>query len=66
MIVCQCYGTTDREIAGVVQKGAASCAADVRRTCGAGKGCGGCHPTIARILQTLGVDRKRPAPAPRR
>ena len=66
MIVCHCHGTTDRQIAGAVKQTGACSAADVRRSCGAGAGCGGCRPTIARILRSLGAVRKKSGPTPRR
>lgn len=66
MIVCHCHGTTDRDIAGAAKQGLATSPEDVRRACGAGGGCGGCHPTIARVLSSLGERRDEPAVAARR
>jgi bacterioferritin-associated ferredoxin len=49
MIVCHCYGVTDREIKASVQCGART-PADVADTCGAGSGCGGCAALVAEIV----------------
>ena len=49
MIVCNCHGTTDREIREAARTGAASCE-DVGRRCGAGTGCRGCVSTIRQVL----------------
>ena len=51
MIVCHCYGVTDREIKASVRCGARTCS-DVADTCGAGSGCGGCHELVAEIVSS--------------
>lgn len=49
MIVCHCYGISDREIRRCVHEGAAS-VGEVGRACGAGTGCGGCRPEVAELV----------------
>jgi bacterioferritin-associated ferredoxin len=51
MIVCHCFGVSDREIRASVRGGAKTCA-DVAECCGAGSGCGGCKPLVAEIVHT--------------
>ena len=43
MIVCHCFGTTDREIRQALESGRAT-------HCPAGQGCGGCAPTVQEIM----------------
>lgn len=50
MIVCHCTGASDRAIRHAVRNGA-STVADVAERCAAGSCCGGCHPTIERIIR---------------
>jgi bacterioferritin-associated ferredoxin len=50
VIVCQCTGTTDRDIRSLVRQGRARTARDVGRDCSAGQGCGGCRLVIAQIV----------------
>ena len=59
MIVCNCHGTTDREVREAARTGAASCE-EVARSCGAGTGCKGCLGTIRQLL-----DRARSSAAAR-
>jgi len=66
MIVCHCHGTTDRQITGAAQQGLIASPEDVRKSCGAGGGCGGCHATIVRLLSSLGERREEPAGIPGR
>ena len=47
MIVCSCFGTTDREIREASLHGRA-------RECPAGRGCGNCRPTVEQILADAG------------
>lgn len=64
MIVCSCFGTTDREIREACLHGRA-------RECPAGRGCGNCRPTVEQILADSGrmqadgegPDRSDPNPA---
>ena len=49
MIVCHCYGVSDRQIRECAREGARS-VAEVGHACGAGAGCGGCRPEIACIV----------------
>jgi bacterioferritin-associated ferredoxin len=49
LIVCHCYGVSDRAIRRAVRSGAVT--ADlVARACGAGTGCGGCRGAVHEIL----------------
>ena len=50
MIVCHCFCVSDREIRSCVRDGAAS-VAEIGKACGAGTGCGGCRPEIARLVE---------------
>jgi bacterioferritin-associated ferredoxin len=49
MILCVCRGVSDREVAAVVEGGAATIA-EVRRRCGAGTDCGSCLADIKALL----------------
>lgn len=59
MLVCHCHRICDRRIRESIREGAVS-VDDVGASCGAGTGCGGCRPAIARLL------REVPAGAPER
>ena len=59
MYVCHCRAVTDRAIRAHVEQGARDEAALAER-CGAGSRCGGCRPTIRRLLADA-----RPAPEAR-
>jgi bacterioferritin-associated ferredoxin len=49
LIVCHCYGVSDRAIRRAARAGAVT--ADlVARACGAGTGCGGCRGAVQEIL----------------
>jgi bacterioferritin-associated ferredoxin len=50
MIVCQCKGTTDRQIRDALTCGAHG-SEDVGRQCGAGTACGGCRTTIEVLVR---------------
>ena len=59
MFVCSCRGVTDRVVRDAVADGAAS-VDDVALRCGAGGACGGCWPTLERLLAELDrADRRR-------
>jgi bacterioferritin-associated ferredoxin len=60
MIVCSCKGITDRVIRTLVRDGACSMR-DIGRACEAGRRCGGCRPTIDRLMLT----EKRQSVSPR-
>jgi bacterioferritin-associated ferredoxin len=49
MIVCLCEGVSEREIRGVIARGA-RCVESIRRACGAGAGCGTCRETLEDML----------------
>ena len=55
-LVCLCNGVGDRTIRNAISAGA-STVDDIAEACGAGGGCGGCHPTIEELLdeQPVGV-----------
>lgn len=52
MIVCSCFGITDREIERAAHRGGLA-------ECPAGQGCGGCLPTIEEVVARS--DAGRPA-----
>lgn len=49
MIVCHCRAVSDRVVRAVIRSGADSLE-EVTEQCGAGAGCGGCHPVIEHLL----------------
>jgi len=49
VIVCHCHQVTDRQIRGVVDRGAQTLEA-IAAACGAGSGCGGCASEIAAVV----------------
>ncbi len=53
MIVCQCTGTTDRDIRHLQSRGA-STAAEIARVSGAGLNCDSCRFEIGRLLGQSG------------
>ena len=50
MYACLCRAVTERSVREVVAAGA-STVSEVRATCGAGTGCGGCLPSLRRLLR---------------
>lgn len=56
MFVCSCLGVTDRTVEAAIAAGAITIE-DVARCSGAGSQCGGCWPTLERLLLTM-VDRE--------
>lgn len=50
MYVCICRGVTERGVCAAIAAGACT-VEDLAAGCGAGSGCGGCRPSIARILE---------------
>ena len=52
MIVCACYGVSEREVRRAVREGAIS-RRQVQRASGAGSGCGGCIATVDQILEEM-------------
>ena len=48
-IACSCHGLRDGEVVEAIRDGAGS-VEDVIESCHAGSSCGGCVPTIARLL----------------
>ncbi len=59
MIVCSCKGITDRTIRILIRDGACSMH-EIAHACDAGRGCGGCHATIDRLVVTEGRRRETP------
>lgn len=56
MYACLCRAVTERSVLDAVAAGASTVSA-VRATCGAGTGCGGCLPSLRRMLrECLGAD----------
>ena len=49
MLVCQCRGTTDRQIRRLVRDGACS-TRDVVQATGAGRDCGGCRSEVKKVV----------------
>jgi len=49
MLVCHCWGVSDRDIRDLA-RGGSSCPDDILRACSAGGDCGGCCPAIEAIL----------------
>lgn len=63
MVVCLCSGISDREIRRLVGEGACS-RGDVESACGAGAGCGGCHPSLDAVIDEALDEIGAPEPAP--
>jgi bacterioferritin-associated ferredoxin len=62
LIVCHCYGVSDRAIRRAARSGAVT--ADlVARACGAGTGCGSCRGTVHEILASELATASAAAPA---
>jgi bacterioferritin-associated ferredoxin len=57
MIICQCYGKTDRDVKRAVREGART-SEDVARRCQAGQGCGGCCPEIEAAVARANVQAR--------
>ncbi len=56
MYACLCRAVTEQSVRDVVAAGA-STVSELRATCGAGTGCGGCLPSLRRLLRECrGVD----------
>jgi bacterioferritin-associated ferredoxin len=49
VLVCHCFAVNDRRIREAIAAGA-RCETDIARACGAGTDCGGCLPTVNRLL----------------
>ena len=58
MYVCLCMAITDSQARAAVESGAETVAA-VLRACGSAKPCGGCTPTIRRLIR----ERREPSDA---
>ncbi len=51
MIVCSCFGTSERDVDATIRQGADSVDA-IGERCGAGTGCGACRDELAERLGT--------------
>jgi bacterioferritin-associated ferredoxin len=51
VIVCMCYGVSDRKICQLAAEGACT-VDDVTARCGAGGDCGGCRESIKELVET--------------
>jgi bacterioferritin-associated ferredoxin len=51
VIVCHCKGISDREIRCAIRNGASS-TREIALACEASRGCGGCRPVLAEILES--------------
>jgi len=49
MVVCSCRAVTDRQVRAAILAGADT-TEDLARVCGAGGRCGGCWPTLYRLI----------------
>lgn len=49
MLVCHCAVVNDAAVRAAIDRGA-STVAEITAACGAGGGCGGCHPVLCRLL----------------
>ena len=54
MIVCHCFGVSDRTIRAVCEDGARD-VDEVSDICGAGADCGGCRRRIAQVVDNVSV-----------
>ncbi|MEZ5145062.1 MAG: (2Fe-2S)-binding protein [Acidimicrobiales bacterium] len=52
MVVCHCHGVNDSRIRDEVADGAGDLD-ELSNRCGAGSTCGGCRPTVERLLEQL-------------
>jgi bacterioferritin-associated ferredoxin len=59
MYVCHCRVVSDHSIRTAISAGARD-VADVTALCGAGGGCGGCHPSIEELLAEAAVAIREP------
>ena len=50
MIVCLCEAVSDREVRGCIARGCRSIG-EVKRSCGAGGGCGACHDMVRDMIK---------------
>ena len=60
MLVCHCHVVNDRRIRAEIERGARD-EIDIAQACGAGTDCGGCVPTISRLLDECATCPLRPA-----
>jgi len=63
MYVCLCRRVSDRKVRKAIGRGA-NTVDDIAAACGAGTGCGGCHPQLRSMLCELGADGADPVCAP--
>jgi NifU-like protein len=65
IVVCTCFGVTDKEIRRVIQENNLTDIEQVTNYCKAGGGCRGCHPDIQKIIDEIQGQAKRAAEAKR-
>ena len=51
MIVCSCYGVSDRTIRKLIEEGADT-AQEIERACGAGSDCGSCKRQVCELVES--------------
>jgi bacterioferritin-associated ferredoxin len=57
MLICHCKAVFERRVREAIAAGARD-AFDVALACGAGTGCGGCVPTVVRLLTEASSHRR--------
>jgi bacterioferritin-associated ferredoxin len=55
MFVCSCRVVSDQSVRRAIDGGAET-VDEITNRCGAGGVCGGCRPTLERLLEAAGVD----------
>lgn len=61
MIICQCRALNDAQVRTVVRLGNRTLT-DIGRACGAGACCGGCRPTLEKIVREEALRRPHELP----
>jgi bacterioferritin-associated ferredoxin len=54
MVVCHCAGVNEARILDEIAEGVSDLD-EVAERCGAGRDCGGCRPTVQRLLEQFGL-----------
>lgn len=54
-IACSCHAVRDHVVAEAIVEGGAESVEQIGDHCSAGSTCGGCHPTLERLLDELGL-----------
>ena len=68
VVVCTCFGVTDKEIERVIRENDLMTVEEVTNYCKAGGGCGGCQGEIEKMIETIQGDKIKEVPvsAPKR